>query len=695
MNQKENQNQIEKSIIISGVISQENLYIDSTNKKNINLMSMNEIVSLSWGAKEILRDDFKKTEWGKMILPFMVLRRLGRVLEPTRDKVISEYEKMKEENPEYIEARLNKITGRGFHNKSKYNLELLVADDKNLQRNMQAYLRGFSENVKDIFESFMFENSIDSLDKHNLLYQMVQRFASSDLDFDPKKIDNHMMGTIYEEVIRRANEAINEEAGHHFTPREVIQLMVNLLFSPEKESLMKKGVVRTIYDPAAGTGGMLSVGSDYIENINPNAIIDVYGQEINEETYAVCKSDMLIKGLDLDRVKQGNSLIMGKNGDGFANDKFHYMLSNPPFGVDWGKYEKGILNEAERFEGKYGAGLPRKSDGSLLFLLHMISKMKPKDEGGSRIAIVLNGSSLFVGEAGSGENNIRKWIIENDMLEAIIALPDQLFYNTGIFTYIWIVTNNKDEKRRGKIQLINASSEEFYKKMKTSLGKKRNFIDTYRIQKITDIYESFKSGNFCKIFDNEDFGYTRITVEIPLKRNFQISKKKLEKLEQEIAFSKPDNVKTNDILVVLKKLPTKLYKDHEEFSYDLSNKFLEANFKLRSSLQKVIENAFSERDESAVPQKDKEGNLIADPDLRDYENVPLKDNIDKYFEKEVKPFIQDAWINDSTRDKVGYEIPFARHFYVYKPVRPLEEINSDIKKLQKEISEGLTELMNE
>jgi type I restriction enzyme M protein len=303
MDQKESQKEREKSIIISDKISQKNLYIDNRNKTNVNLMNMNGIVSLAWGAKEILRDDFKKTEWGKIILPFIVLRRLGRVLELTRDKVISEYEKIKEENPEYVEARLNKITGCEFHNKSKYNLELLLADDKNIQKNMQTYLRGFSENVKDIFENFMLEDSINRLEKHEILYQMVQRFASSDLDFDPKNIDNHMMGTIYEEVIRRANEAINEEAGHHFTPREVIQLMVNLLFSPEKQSLRKKGIVRTIYDPAAGTGGMLSVASDYIQIINPNAIIDVYGQEINEETYAICKSDMLIKGLDLDSLQ--------------------------------------------------------------------------------------------------------------------------------------------------------------------------------------------------------------------------------------------------------------------------------------------------------------------------------------------------------------------------------------------------------
>jgi type I restriction enzyme M protein len=702
---KEKQNKNEKSIINQSsphILMPNKIFTNNISRqKNENSMSMNEIVSLAWGAKEILRDDFRKTEWGKIILPFMVLRRLGRVLEPTKDKVISEYEKIKKEKPEYVEARLSKITGYSFHNKSKYNLELLLADNKNIQKNMQSYLRGFSENVKDIFENFMFETSINNLDKHNILYHMVQHFASSDLDFDPKKIDNHMMGTIYEEVIRHANEAINEEAGHHFTPREVIQLMVNLLFSHEKESLKKKGIVKTIYDPAAGTGGMLSVASDYIKSMNPDAITDVYGQEINEETYAVCKSDMLIKGLALDRIKQGNSLIMGKKGDGFANEKFHYMLSNPPFGVDWGKYEKGIRDEAEKgSEGKYGAGLPRKSDGALLFLLHMMSKMRPKEEGGSRIAIVLNGSPLFTGDAGSGESNIRKWIIENDMLEAIVAMPTQLFYNTGILTYIWIVTNNKESRRRGKVQLINATCEEFYKKMKTSLGQKRNYIDADQIKKITEIYESFKPGKFCKIFDNKDFGYTRITVERPLKRNFQVSKERLERLEQEKAFKKLDKTKakpkeprTKDVFNILKKMPTKLYKDHAEFSKDLNDAFSKNDFKLSASLQKTIENALSERDETAEPQKDSIGNLIADSELRDYENVPLKDNIDKYFEREVKPYVPDAWIDDSTRDKIGYEIPFTRHFYVYKPLRLLVEIDTEIRQLQGEISQGLQKLM--
>ena len=664
-------------------------------------INMNDIVGLAWGAKEILRDDFKKTEWGKIILPFIVLRRLGRVLEPTKDKVVLEYKKIENEKPEYVEARLNKITGYQFHNHTKFNLENVDDDDRALKTSLHAYRRGFSENVKDIFENFAFENTVNQLHKHDMLLQIVERFTSSELDFDPKKIDNHMMGTIYEEVVRKANEATNEEAGHHFTPREVIKLMVNLLFLHEKDSLIKKGIIRTIYDPAAGTGGMLSIASDYIEKINSDAIIDVYGEEINEETYAVCKSDMLIKGLELDRIIRGNSLIMGKNGDGFPDSKFHYMLSNPPFGVDWGKYAKGINKEAEKgLQGKYGAGLPRKSDGSLLFLMHMISKMKPKEEGGSRIAIVLNASPLFSGDAGSGESNIRKWIIEHDMLETIVGLPNDMFYNTGIKTYIWIVTNNKDPKRKGKIQLINATSDKFFKKLKSSLGKKRNFINDIQIENISEIYNSFKEDKFSKIFDNDDFAYTKITVERPLRRSFEISKERLQKLEEN-AFQrfdeykeKPKQPKSIDIVKVLSKMPTKVYKNFEEFSSDIQDAFLKSDFKITKPHQKTIGNIIAEKDENANVEKDSKGNRVADSDLRDTENVTLKDDIDKYFAKEILPYASDAWI-DVSKNKKGYEIPFTFHFYEYKPLRALEDIDKEIHQLQKEISEGLDELMAE
>lgn len=680
--------------------------ITTSLSRSVNLANMDikQVENFAWGAKEILRGDYKKSKYGDIILPFVVLRRLGRILDPTKDRVLKELENLKGTNSEIIEAKLNKITGYPFHNKSKFNMDLLVADPNNIHKNMKTYIRGFSENVRDVFDNFKFDATIDELEKTDLLYQITQHFASSELDFDPKKVDNHMMGTIYEELIRRTSEAGNEEAGDHFTPREVIKLMVNLLFAHDKSELKKKGLIRTIYDPAAGTGGMLSVADEYLRNLNPDLILKEYGQELNGESYAVCKSDMMIKNLDLDKIKKGNSLT---NEDGFTDEQFHYMLSNPPFGVDWGKYESKIKAEAAKgFDGKYGPGLPRKSDGSLLFLLQMISKMKPKSEGGSRIAIVLNGSPLFTGEAGSGESNIRKWIIENDMLEAIVALPDQLFYNTGIFTYIWIVTNHKDPTRAGQVQLINATGDEFYKKMKSSFGNKRKKIGEPedgedQIQKITEIFEKFKPGKFCKIFDNKDFGYTRITVERPLKRNFVVNQERLTRLEESAVFKKLDGKKKNEpsqkaILSVLKKFPSKTYKDYEEFSKDLKDAFDNANLSPSSSLIKIIEDALSEKDETAKEYFKKKGDKhpVSDSDLRDNENIPLKENIDNYFKREVLEYVPDAWIEESSREKIGYEIPFTRHFYEYKPLRPLSEINAEIKQLQKEISEELEELMD-
>jgi len=667
----------------------------SRSKERKNNMNMSEIVSLAWGAKEILRGDYKQNQYGGIILPFVVLRRLERVLEPTKDKVLQEYEKIKKMDEELIEARLNQITKQYFHNRSQYNLESLLADPNNIYKNMKAYLRGFSKNVRDVFDNFKFDAMVDDLHKQKLLYQIVQHFAKAPLD--PKTIDNHMMGTIYEELVRRTSEAANEEAGEHFTPREVIQLMVHLIFSHDKGFLKQKHLIRTIYDPAAGTGGMLSEASEYVHKINPDSQLDSFGQELNPESYAICKSDMMLKGLDLNRVHRGNSLT---EEDGFPGEKFHYMLSNPPFGVDWGKFESKVRAEAEKgFKGRYGAGLPRKSDGSLLFLMHMISKMKSPEQGGSRIAIVLNGSPLFTGEAGSGESNIRKWIIENDMLEAIIAMPDQLFYNTGIFTYIWIVTNNKETKRKGKVQLLNAVS--FFEKMKSSLGNKRNIITPPQIEQITNIYEDFKENEVCKIFDNRDFGYARITVERPLKRNFQVSEERLERLKLESAFKnlaelklKPKEPNQKDIIRVLKKIDsTKVFKDSEEFSELIKNTFSHENFNLNPALRKAVENSLSERDETAKPAQDKNRKLIPDPELRDNENVPLKEDIDKYFEREVKPYVSNAWIDDSTRNKIGYEIPITRHFYKYKPLRPLEQIDSEIKQLENEISKGLKELI--
>ena len=406
-------------------------------------MEHNELVSLFWAAKEILRGDYKSHEYGDVILPFVVLRRLGRVLEPTKDQVLEEFAKLKNEPEGLIDQRLNAITKQHFHNKSKFDMELLLAEPDNILRNMKAYIRGFSKNIQDIFDNFGMNTVIERLDKKKQLLRIVQHFARADID--PKKIDNHAMGTIYENLIIKTSEAANEAAGDHFTPREVIRLMVNLLFA-DNDNTLDETASKRIYDPACGTGGMLSVADEHVLDKFPNIKLDGFGQELNSQSYAICKSDMILKGLDPDNIKFGNSLT---DEDAFYDDTFHYMLSNPPFGVDWGKYESKIKQEHEKgHKGKYPAGLPRKSDGSLLFLSHMISKMKKPENNGSRIAIVLNGSPLFTGEAGSGESEIRKWIIKNDWLEAIIAMPDQLFYNTGIFTYLWIINNNKPENRK-------------------------------------------------------------------------------------------------------------------------------------------------------------------------------------------------------------------------------------------------------
>jgi len=669
-------------------------------KRGILVMNMNEIISLAWGAKEILRGDFKRIDYGRIILPFIVLRRLGRVLEPTKKKVLEELEKHKGEDEKFLEALLNDASGYRFHNKSKYDLELLLADPENIHKNMKTYLRGFSKDVRDIFDNFKLNNTIDELDKQGILYSIVQHFAKAPLD--PTSISHHDMGIIYEELIRKQAEATNEEAGENFTPREVIRLMVNLIFADDEEILKEKGVSRTIYDPAAGTGGMLAIADDHLHKINSDVRTELFGQELLPFAYAICKSDMLLKEFELENIQLGNSLT---DQDEFKNDKFHYMLSNPPFGVDWGKYAGKIEAEREKgFEGKYGVGLPRRSDGSLLFLLQMISKMKPKEQSGGRIAIVLNGSPLFTGEAGSGESNIRKWIIENDMLEAIIAMPDQLFYNTGIYTYIWVVTNNKPENRKGKIQLINALGGSFFEKMKRSLGMKRNEISSEQIAEITKIFKEFKEGEYSKIFKNKDFGYTRITVERPLKRNFEVSDERIEIFKQEKNFVKLPEEKGTEripsqkqVLECISKIPTKIYKNYKEFSNVLQGVFIENNVKLSAPLQKTIENALSEKDETADPHYNKPDDTypVADSDLRDYENIPLKQDIDEYFENEVKKYVKDAWIDEPTREKVGYEIPFTRQFYKYKPLRSLEEIDGEIRQLQKEISTGLKELMDE
>ncbi len=478
-------------------------------------MNVQELANFIWSVADLLRGDYKQSDYGEIVLPFTVLRRLDCVLEKTKDAVLKKYDSSKNLREEALEKVLNKTSKHKFHNHSKYDFDKLLADPANIARNMRNYTAGFSSNAREILEMFKFNNLIRDLDKKNLLFLVTEKFAAFDLH--PKKISSMEMGYVFEELIRKFAEISNETAGEHFTPREVIRLMVDLLFMEDRDMLNKPGIVKTLYDCACGTGGMLSVSEEYVHELNPNARLEVFGQELNETSYAICKSDMMIKGQNASNIKFGNSFTQ----DQLENDRFDYMLANPPFGVEWKKVAKEIKKEAEEqgFAGRFGAGLPRISDGSFLFLQHLISKMK-NGSNGSRIAIVFNGSPLFTGAAGSGESEIRRWIIENDMLEAIVALPDQLFYNTGISTYVWVVTNRKNKQRKGKIQLINATS--FFRKMSRSLGNKRNELGEEDIKRVAEIYGNFRKSKYCKIFNNSDFGYSRITVERPLMENDKV-----------------------------------------------------------------------------------------------------------------------------------------------------------------------------
>lgn len=575
-----------------------------------------EKANFIWSIADLLRGHYRQSDYGKVVLPFTVLRRLDFVLEPTKKEVLEAYQKHKDKKPEILEPILNNIAKTKFHNRSKFDFNELAKDHNNIAANLRNYINGFSIGAKDIIDYFSFDDQIKKLDEYDLLYLIVKKFAEAGDQF--KGVTSIEMGYIFEELIRKFAELSNETAGEHFTPREVIRLMVNLLFVNDKDILRKQGIVKTLYDPAGGTGGMLSVAEEYLHELNPDAKLEVFGQEINPESYAICKSDMLIKGQNPSNIKFGNTFTQ----DGLEGETFDYMLSNPPFGVDWKKAEKYVKAEAANkgFAGRFGAGLPSISDGSLIFLQHMISKMK-RSAGGSRIGIVFNGSPLFSGGAGSGPSDIRKWIIENDMLEAIIAMPDQLFYNTGISTYVWIVTDRKGKERKGKVQLVNATGSDredkdnpFYSKMLRSLGNKRKEIHEAAICRLTEIYGEFKEGPYCKIFDNEDFGYRRITVERP------------------------------------------------------------------------------KRDEKGNIEKDKKGNPVPDADLRDFENVPLKEDVEEYFKREVLPHLPDAWI-DHGKTKIGYEINFTKYFYQYKPLRSLQEIRADILALEAETDGMIREVL--
>lgn len=645
--------------------------------------------ALIWGTADLLRGDYKQSEYGKIILPFTLLRRIECVLEPTRKDVIAEFEARKDLGIP-LDAILTRKSKHSFYNKSNYTLDKLMADSNNIADNLKSYINDFSTNTREIFEKYDFENQIDKLSDNDLLYMIIEKFSS--FDFTPDKISNHDMGLLFEELIRKFAEQSNETAGEHFTPRDIVRLTTSLLFNEDDEILIKDGLVRSLYDPTAGTGGFLSSGSEYIHELNPSANLVTFGQELNPESYAICKADMMIKGQPVENIKLGNTL----SDDQLKGKEFDYMLSNPPFGVEWKKVQKQVSDEhkSQGFNGRFGPGLPRVSDGSLLFLLHLVSKMRPSKEGGSRIGIILNGSPLFTGGAGSGESEIRRYILENDYLETIVAMPNDMFFNTGIATYIWILSNNKPDHRKGKVQLINASN--LGNSMRKSLGSKRKYLNEEQIVDIVKTYGDNSESKMSKIFDTTDFGFRRVTIERPLQLSFYTKDNgRLETLKSDNAFNKLKETVQTEILLALENMKPD-YTDRNKFNKELQAK---TPTKLTASNLKLVQKHLSEHDENAVICKDSKGKPEASSDLRDYENIPLSENINTYFDREVKPHVPLAWIDTKkTDDKdgkigiVGYEIPFNRHFYEYIPPRDLGEIDTELETLTKEIMVMLNEI---
>jgi len=664
------------------------------------MINFQEKVIFIWSLADLLRGVYKRNEYQKIILPLTVLKRFDCVLNDTKKDVLKAYNKYKNEF-ENLDEVLMTASNHSFYNYSKYDFKSLLEDPEHIKDNLLHYMESFSQNVKDIFENFKMREHITELAKADLLYLLIKEFSESKVDLHPDKVSNQEMGTIYEELVRRFSEQSNEEAGDHFTPREVVKLMTHLMFASSKEEMMKKDLIKTVYDPACGTGGMLTSSENYINSLNKDVKVVLFGQELQPETFAVCKSDMLIKGEDANKITGPLSTL---SKDQFPDMKFDYIISNPPYGVEWKKDEDAVKKEAEYgFNGRFGAGLPRINDGQLLFIEHMISKMNTKDEK-SRIAVITNGSPLFTGDAGSGENNIRKWIIENDLIEAIIALPNQLFYNTGINTYIWIMSNKKNENRRGKIQLVNANS--FFKKMRKSLGNKRNKLSNEDINTIVTLYENFEENKYCEIFDNEEFGYTKVIVERPLQLNYQITEERLENLysvktfvnltesknknpEEKLEEEKNGKEKQKTIINALQMIGDRLYKNWDEFEKKVQIALKE--FGLSANFIKNIILPLSEHDDTADYVLDSKGKKQPDSNLRDSEKIPLKQDIKEYFDREVKPYYPDAWM-DRKKDKIGYEINFTKYFYKYVPPRPLEEIEKDIKQVTAEIQELLEEV---
>ena len=658
-------------------------------------------VAFLWNIAESLRGTYKEEDYRKVMLPLIVIRRFDCLLDDHDREIIKsvyeEYDFLPEEERDelvIVDLKENHNINLQFYNVSDFTWKKLLDDSENIKSNFEEYLNGFSNNVKEIIGKFKFKDEINQLDKKDKLYAVLSKMYEVDLHIN--SVSNNKMGYIYEEMLRRFTE--NSAAGEQYTPREVIRLCMEMLFMGKENFLTEEGKVISIADFCCGTGGMLSIAEDYIKNLNQNAIVNVYGQELLDESFAICQADMLMKGQNPDNIRLGNTLTQ----DRFSGEKIRFLISNPPFGVTWKDEEKKVKEEADLgFDGRFGAGTPRVSDGSLLFLQNMISKMYD-DEEGSRIAIIFNGSPLFTGDAGSGESNIRKWIIEKDLLEGIIALPTDMFYNTGIATYIWVLTNKKEAKRKGKIQLVNAS--EYYQSMRKSLGNKRKEINLEQIEQIKNIYEKFEESENSKIFDNEDFGYRKVTIERPLKLSFKVNEEAIENVRNttqfiNLAVSKKKDLavkemeehegrqKQEKLIKLLESFDNTLeYMDRDKFIKDLKAKSKEFDIALSAGLIKAIVNAIGVRNEDAVVCKDSKGNIESDSSLKDTESIGLKEDVYEYFEKEVKPHVNDAYIDESSINNIGYEIPFTRHFYKYEELRAFEEIMKEVESLESEIA---------
>ncbi|MBM7499610.1 type I restriction enzyme M protein [Brachybacterium muris] len=647
-----------------------------------------------WSAADILRSTYKQHQYGDVILPFTVLARLDAVLAPTKEAVVRELAGFDRDRMPSAAMLRNKAGHEySFFNASRHDLKSLQGDPDNLEENLRDYVGAFSENVRDIFEKYKFEDAIIDLARNDLLLQVLQHFAKVDLH--PQAVSNEQMGHIFEELIRKFAEASNETAGEHFTPREVIELMVTILLDGDPD-LGKDHVVRSVYDPTAGTGGMLSVADDKIRSYNKTAQVSLLGQEINPASYAICKADMVVKGQPIDNIVLGNTLTQ----PAFRGQSFHYGLSNPPFGVDWKQFKKSVEDEHKLrgFAGRFGPGLPRVSDGSLLFLMHLISTLRaPKpaqsNHTAGRGAIVLNGSPLFTGGAGSGESNIRRWVLENDYLEAIIGLPTDMFYNTGIATYVWILSKDKAPERRGKVQLIDATG--MFEKMRKSVGSKRRYLSERNIEEITRLYNAFEDAEHSKIFAIEDFFYRSITVERPMRRNYALTPERIERTMAARQVTKLQDAEREALRDALGAAADAaggiVSTSRAVFTKDLKAALDEHGLKLTPAVLKVLIGELSEHDEDGELVTGPGGKSVADASLRDTENVPWDEDVEEYLQREVIPFVPDAWI-DHTKTKEGAEIPFTRHFYEYVPPRPLQEIDQDLDEVLGRIRVRLAEV---